>query len=144
MSSETALKGLVARAGSHSGSAAAINDGLNANNLGQAARWGEVDSSRRTAARSPEYPQSPHASASRSFNGGCKSKQYGFQQNRFWPIAATNRTLCPAGGVLSVTDNPEDGQHENPGFIRRSRPYKAHKLLRATKNATRPRGDERT
>ena len=118
MSPETALKGLVARAGSHSGSAAAINDGLNANNLGQAARWGKSTATRRTAARSPKHPKRPHASASRSFNGGCKEKQYGFRSSSNLPIAATYRTLRPAGGVLSVTDNPEDGQLENPGLIR--------------------------
>ena len=43
--------------------------GPDANSLG-GARWGEVDSSRCTAPRTRKHPQSPHASASRSFNGG--------------------------------------------------------------------------
>ena len=33
------------------------------------------------AARNPRHPQSPHASASRSFNGVDKSKQYGFRSS---------------------------------------------------------------
>ena len=43
--------------------------GPDANSLG-GARWGEVDSSRCTAPRTRKHPQSPHASASRSSNGG--------------------------------------------------------------------------
>ena len=103
---------------------------------------GEFDSCRRTAARTPTHPQSPHASPFRSFNGCAKTKQYGFHRAQKVLIAAAYRTLRPAGGVLSVTDNPEDGQHENPGLSRRSRAYKANKPKKATKNATRPRGDD--
>ena len=63
-------------------------------------------------------PQSPHASASRSFNGQL-NQQYGFQQNRVGVDYGSLPDAAPcAGGVLRHKRLSQDGQLENPGLIR--------------------------
>ena len=110
--------------------------------LGRGPLWGNSTAAAARLLGALSIPRAPTPPPPEVSTAAAKANNTGFTRAQKLPIAASYRPLRRAGVVLSVATNPEDGQLEKQTKIRRSRGCRVDKPFRATKNATRPRGDD--
>ena len=81
---------------------------------------GEWTAVRRMAARNPKLsvPRAPTPPPPEVSTASENQQYTGFSKIELASITAAYRTLRPAGGVLSLTQDSEEAQLENPGLIR--------------------------
>ena len=71
-----------------------------------------------------------------------QSKQYGFRSSFWRPLTGCLRARPPCWSCQGPPVTTETAQHRRAAEIRRSRGCRVDKTIIATKNATRPRGDD--